>query len=80
MINRYWQPVLVTLLWILSAGFVSPDISHAQKFVARLFVHQCSQRDLLDHSRRRIRQAGRFGNRACVHSKFLDSGASDACG
>src|SRR5207342_2598482 len=33
MINRHWQPVLVTLLWILSAGFVSPDISHAQKFV-----------------------------------------------
>ena len=33
MINRYWQPVFVGLLWILTAGFFSPDISHAQKFV-----------------------------------------------
>src|SRR4029077_19103213 len=33
MINRYWQPVLVSLLWILCAGFFSPDISQAQKFV-----------------------------------------------
>jgi len=28
-----WQPVLVSLLWILSAGFLSPDTSHSQKFV-----------------------------------------------
>ena len=33
MIKRYWQPVLVELAVDLNAGFFSPDISHAQKFV-----------------------------------------------
>ena len=33
MINRHWRRVFVGVLWVLTAGIFSPDISHAQKFV-----------------------------------------------